>query len=334
MKMPRKHFYVTAEGRKQLQKILQKGSVHDKTPSEVDVKTQSLIYSRTTQFIYCTDGSGIERFVWENNGLVLKNIRSPRETGEFIHSMALASQSLFEDSLYLSVVFGSSGKKSVLQVSGPNFENELKLKLDEIKEKCDFWEIACNPSQDILLIHPQSSDIVYVHAFGSLRKISLEQSGIKQRVAQMQIIGNKLVLGNSRSQSVTVCDLVVTKNQCMIDGSKNWGPVSTFYGKFAALKPSRDPSDIYIFGTTNGTSVSTFKYGESVSEPLQTVDLKTVMTPLLAVAHESNENSESLEASLLLIGRNEDKYLCAVEVKQKRTPAGNPGKDKGLCTIL
>ena len=333
MKMPRKHFYVLAEGRKQLQKILQKGSVHDKTPSEVDVKIESLVYSRTSQFIYCTDGSGIERFVWENNGLVLKNIRNPRKTGEFIHSMALASQSPLEDSLYLSVVFGPSSKKYVLQVSGPNFENESKLKLDEIKEKCDFWEIASNPSQDILLIHPQSSDIIYVHAFGSLRKFSLEQSGIK-RVAQMQIIGNKLVLGNSRSQSVTVCDLVVTKNQCMIDGSKNWGPVSTFYGKFAALKPSSDPSDIYIFGTTNGTSVSTFKYGESVSEPLQTVDLKTVMTPLLAVAHESNKNSESLEASLLLIGRNEDNRLCAVEVKQKRTPSGNPGNEKILCAVL
>ena len=307
-----------------LVKILGSGSVGGKDPFTVSTKVESLVYSNVTKTIYVTDGTLIQGYTWDGEKLNMKKLGPMgviSKSGVVFHCLALGlSDSKTEDILYVSIVKkeGKECIKKVLRLSGSSLEKENALKLDHIKDECLCWKIASNPSRKMLLVHPSLSCYIYVHSLGKLvETINLTESNIAREISEFSLVGDKLIVGISWSQKVTAYDLVMDETQFGVDSSQKWGPIPSHWGFFGALRHIPNPNDIHIITKTGPTEVSAFKYGENCNDPIHTVDLKKGLFPLEAVVH--NKHMGSL-ATLLLIGKNEDGYLSAQEVKQKRRP--------------
>ena len=306
-------------------KILGDGSVHGKCPSNVKINVQSCIYSKNRKVIYATDGKSIQGFTWSNGGLNLK-IWIPNKGQQLFKSLALGqSKTQSEDVLFVSVGVGEDAKKQVLRLSGSKLEQETEVKMDHIEEVSSFWEIASNPNRSILLVHPSFTNFIYTHIAGAKNKIDLRELEIPKGIAQMQMVGDKLILGNSWDQTINVYDFVLEEFDCNLERINPSGAFPAHWGTFGALRINSDPNEIYIITKTGGTVVSAFRYGDTKIEPFQNVDIKTFLTPLQAVVHEMDQGAN---LCLLLIGKDKNGFLCAVEVKKKRRPAGDLPKSK------
>ena len=243
------------------------GSVHDKIPIEVKIKVKCTVYSQHSKIIYCTDGTTIQGYIWENGKSALKmKVASPGKKGKTVESIAMAPRqpSSTVDSLYLSIGSGDAAKKSVSLISELNFNNETPLELHDVKEKCKYWEITSDPDKNILIVHPSPSTIFYVYSLGKLKEtLNLAECGItnQHRIDKMQLIDNKLFLGNKSFQNMRTIELVLDDAQCVVAKNGFWGPISAYYGAFAALKLAPNTKDLYIISQTEGTIVSAFKHG-------------------------------------------------------------------------
>ena len=198
--------------------------------------------------------------------------------------------------------------------------------MDHIAENSAFWEMASSLDGKILFVHPSFTNFIYVHVTGVFKeKIDIAMMEIPKGTAQMQLVGDKLVLGNSWDQTVNVYDFVLDEINCKLERINPAGPFPAHWGTFGALRINSDPNEIYIITKTGGTVVSAFRYGDTRIEPFQNVDIKTFLTPLQAVVHEMDQGAN---LCLLLIGKDKNGFLCAVEVKEKRRPAADLPKSK------
>ena len=205
------------------------------------------------------------------------------------------------------------------------------VETEEVKEKCDVWKIASNSSGDLLIVYPQPTDSFYVYVYGVLRKKIKLDATICKGISQIQINGDKLILASDWAQNVSVYEMIVSPTECSIKTSNAFGPVLAHDGCFGALKLDSNVNDIFIITKTGGTEASAFKYRNGNKNASCKIDLKTYMAPMHAVASQDHAGNPCV----LLIGRNNYKHLCAVELKRKRKEnektGGNPQPD---CKVL
>ena len=112
--------------------------------------------------------------------------------------------------------------KKIAWLTGPNLQRTSFLQTNDVIEACDHWKIASNPSEDQLIIHPYSTNFFYVYTSGVLKqKVTLE-AGVCDGIFQMQIIGDKLLLGDKLHQTVSVYGFTVNPTQCSIDTNNSF----------------------------------------------------------------------------------------------------------------
>ena len=304
-----------------------------KSPIELPQQTvHDLIYSERSKTIYVTDRKLISGYQWDKKNKLLKLVVVANPTKK-IESIALAPQDAFGgDQLYISVGYEPQTTKTVFRVEGKQLKNLGRVpETAYIDDKCYSWEIASNIDQNLLLIHPSFTSVIYIHAMElRYQKVDLEQADLPRGVRQINLIGRKLILGNYWFNTLYICDLVVTNFEVYIEFTSQWGPVKATQGCFGAIPFAlgEESEKLYVITKTGNTKVSAYKYKlldnemNFVPEPIQTVNVKESLTPLCVVVPD--------KTSLLLVGKNGEENLCAVELKKKQSGSGKSSD----CKIL
>ena len=179
-----------------------------------------------------------------------------------------------------------------------------------IDDECEWRELASNTDRHILLIHPDETEIIYIHVKEQKHgKVDLNQLNIPNGawLLRIDLIGQLLILGNWKNHKLYMCELIVTESDASIKLGCEREPIESRRGQVAAVSHCRGDEQLHLFAArrdvdTDCTEISEYKFNLSVSSsdlnqlPMQTLEAKERFYPYCLL----NLNSYSS----VLIGRN------------------------------
>ena len=302
-------------------------------------KVWGLTYSQNSGIIYLTIAvkvSGMKYDEKNSKFITLFTQSFDHTINSTIWSLALAPiDTNGADQVYISVGLNEQ-TKNIYRLSGKELERGISLTdTDYIKDKCEFWVLASNTAEDILLIHPRLTSVIYIHRKEQKHtKVDL-QSPLVLRFFRIEFTGQLLILGEVSGDLLHFYDLLVTEKDASLKCGRIKNVIETEEGFFTTC---RQDEKLHLFTAKfhrkkkNQSYITEFFENKlnlsgsdsSVVKTFETLKVPERMWPLCRINTSTscpvligiNVNRE-LRALELEKGRNRMKYQPEKEQKQR-----------------